>query len=91
MNYSKRSLFEALNIVKSKKKFGLIFKGAGGVDDLEKVKIKKYCSQPKLSDFEILKMWVITVHARNLNLISQKWTFLEFKSLVVMFLGLKLK
>ena len=34
--------------------------------------IKKYCSKPKLSDFEILKIWVITVCAQTLNVISQK-------------------
>ena len=36
---------------------------------------------PMLSDFEILKIWVITIRARTLNAISQKWTFLEIENL----------
>ena len=68
-------------------------KGAGGVFEFSGVsdrgecqlpdafyRIKKYCSQPKLSDFEILKIWVITVRVQTLNAISQRWTFLEFKN-----------
>ena len=43
--------------------------------------MKKYCSQAKLLDFEILKILVITVRARTSNAISQEWTFLELKNL----------
>ena len=44
--------------------------------------IKNYCSYPKLSHFEIVKIQVITVCVQILIAISRKWPILEFYDLL---------
>ena len=67
-----------LNLGKVKSDFFVVFdRGECQLPDALN-RIKKYCSKPKLSNFKILKIQIITVRARTLNAISQNGQFWNF-------------